>query len=98
MFWKEEGSKGRKTAGRLVLQAQKLAGGRKRGKQFRKHQEGRMNSPWHRVKWEIARPRGVSMTPSLQLWQLRGDRALEGEQAFAEDLEFPVESEKSVGY
>lgn len=38
------------------------------------------------------------MTPSLQLWQLRGDRALEARQAFVGDGEFPVEFAKSVGH
>lgn len=38
------------------------------------------------------------MTPGLQLWRLKADRALEEEHAFVEDRGPPVEFEKSVGH
>lgn len=56
-----------------------------------------MNSPWHEIRWEVGRRRGVSRTPSLQRLQLRGDIGLEERQALVEDPEFPAEFGKSVG-
>lgn len=54
-----------------------------------------MNSPWHEIRREVGRRRGVSGTPSLRRWQLRGDRGLEERQALVEDPEFPAEFGKA---
>lgn len=56
-----------------------------------------MTSCWHWIRWETAQQSRVSVTPRLQLWQPRAlmgpfieSAALKEEQAFVEDLAFPV--------
>lgn len=63
-----------------------------------------MTSHWHRIRWKTARWSGVSVTPCLQLWQPRAQGCCsssgqpQGEQAFLEDLAFPVKCEKPGGH